>query len=70
MSNESTNGRFNVANIDWWTWGISGGFVLIFVIAALINIDAVSKFVTAGFAWACDFFGAFWQVLLLATFLL
>lgn len=70
MSNESTNGRFNVANIDWWTWGISGGFVLIFVIAALINIDAVSKFVTAGFAWACDLFGAFWQVLLLATFLL
>lgn len=44
MSNESTNGRFNVANIDWWTWGISGGFVLIFVIAALINIDAAHLF--------------------------
>ncbi len=70
MSKESTEGRFNASSIDWWTWGISGGFILLFIIAALINIDAVSVFVSTGFAWACDFFGAFWQLLLLATFLL
>jgi glycine betaine transporter len=70
MSEESARGKFNAASIDWWTWGISGGFVLIFVIAALINIDAVTNFVNVGYAWACDYFGAFWQVLVFLTFLL
>lgn len=60
----------NQKKIDWWTWGISGGLVLLFVIAALINIDVVSKFVNASFAWCCNWFGAFWQVLMLATFVL
>lgn len=56
--------------MDWWTFGISGGFFVIFVIASLINLDAVSGFVNAGFNWSVKWFGAFWQILVLLTFLI
>ncbi len=57
-------------DIDWPVFGLSGGIVVIFVIAALINIDFVSKAVNASFAFSCNYFGAYWQVLLLLTFLI
>jgi len=60
----------NKKGIDWTVFGISGGFMLVFVIAALINIDLVSQWVNTGFALSCKYFGAFWQVLLLGTFVI
>lgn len=56
--------------IDWMVFGLSGGIVFVFVVAALVNIDAVSKLVNSSFAFSCKYFGAFWQVLLLATFVI
>lgn len=56
--------------IDWWTFGLSGGIVLLFVVFALINMDAVSGFVNASFAGSVKWFGALWQVLLFLTFVL
>jgi glycine betaine transporter len=41
----------------------------LFVLAAFINIESVSSFVNTSFAFSVKYFGAFWQVLLLATFI-
>jgi glycine betaine transporter len=57
-------------SVDWPVFGVSGGIVLIFVIAALINLKFVSGAVNASFAFSCKYFGAYWQVLLLATFVI
>jgi choline/carnitine/betaine transport len=46
----------------------SGGFVTSFVVLALIDLELVSSLVGNGARLASDLFGAFWQVLLLATF--
>ena len=56
--------------IDWAVFGWSGGIVLAFVVAALVNIDFVSGMVNKGFGFSCKYFGAYWQVLLLMTFLI
>lgn len=35
---------------------------------SFIDLDAISSFVNVSFDWSVTFFGAFWQVLMLATF--
>lgn len=54
--------------IDWPVFNISGGLLVLFVILSVINVEAVSKFVSAGFDLSIRYFGAYWQLLLLATF--
>ncbi|MBY6201437.1 BCCT family transporter [Maritalea mobilis] len=49
---------------------ISGGFIALFGFAALIDLDALSGAVDWGFNIAATYFGLYWQVLLLATFLI
>ncbi|MDA5557755.1 BCCT family transporter [Shimia sp. MMG029] len=49
---------------------ISGGFIAIFCIAALVNLQALSAAVDWGFNVSATYFGLYWQVLLLATFLI
>ncbi|RJG09002.1 BCCT family transporter [Pseudomonas cavernicola] len=55
--------------IDWPLFIISGGFLLAFLVAALVDIDSVSGLVNTLFAWSTKFFGLYWQVLMLLTFL-
>lgn len=57
-------------NIDMPLLWITGSFVLIFCLAALFNMGLLSKVVDVGFAYSLKFFGLYWQVLLLATFLI
>ncbi|SHI19378.1 BCCT family transporter [Ferrimonas marina] len=47
---------------------LSGGGVLLFALAALLDIDLVSGLVNQGFGFATRYFGAYWQLLMLATF--
>ena len=56
--------------IDWPVFIISGGILLAFVVAAIIDLEAVSTMVNAAFGFSCKYFGAYWQVLLLATFVI
>ena len=49
---------------------ICGGFITLFCLAALISLDGLSSLVDIGFAWSAKYFGLYWQVLLLATFLI
>ncbi len=59
---------FLPVGVDWAVFGISGGFVIVFVLMAMIDIDALSKLVNTAFAWSTKLFGAYWQILLLLTF--
>ncbi len=49
---------------------LSGGFFVLFVIAALIDLDWLNNAVNTAFGWSATAFGAYWQVLLLATFII
>ena len=66
MSNEI---RATGAEIDWPVFMISGGFIVAFVGLAIVDIDLLSDIVNAGFSIATTYFGAYWQGLLLLTFL-
>ena len=57
-----------LSQIDWPVLAISGGLLVMFIIASLVNVDFVSKFVNTSFTLSIKYFGAFWQVLLLGTF--
>ncbi|WP_433872503.1 BCCT family transporter [Saccharopolyspora sp. CA-218241] len=48
---------------------ISGGLLVAFVVAAVVAPTATGDAVTAAFTASADLFGPYWQVLLLATFL-
>ncbi|AIC93527.1 BCCT family transporter [Shouchella lehensis] len=56
--------------LDWPVFAISGGFLLVFVIASLANADFVGNLINTAFAWSSLNFGAFWQVLMILTFLI
>ena len=49
---------------------ISGGFIALFCLMALIDLDTLSAMVDWGFNFSATYFGLYWQVLLLATFLI
>ena len=60
----------NSAGIDWPVLWISGGFFTLFVIMYIINGDLVANLVNQSFAFSIKYFGSFWQLLLLATFII
>jgi len=68
MVENSTKAPRNTLDIDWLTFVLSGGFLVLFVLTALIDIDGLSAMVNVAFAWSTRLFGAYWQFLLLATF--
>ena len=49
---------------------ISGGFIALFCLLALVDLDLLSSLVDQGFNISATYFGLYWQVLLLATFLI
>ncbi len=49
---------------------ITGGFILAFCALALIDLEVLSAVVDWGFALSARLFGLYWQLLLLATFLI
>lgn len=49
---------------------ITGGFIAIFCLIALFDLDLLSSLVDTGFAWSARLFGLYWQILLLATFVI
>jgi glycine betaine transporter len=68
MADQNTTKRVEALGIDWLTFVLSGGFLVLFVLTALIDIDSLSATVNIAFAWSTRMFGAYWQLLLLATF--
>lgn len=58
-----------LAGVDMPVFILSGGFIVAFVGMAMLDINVLSSLVSNGAAWASKYFGAYWQLLLLATFL-
>lgn len=56
------------SQVDWPVFILSGGLITLFVGMALVDIDTLSAVVKVSFSWATKYFGAYWQLLMLATF--
>lgn len=63
-----TNSGFG--RVDKPLFAITGGFILLFCAYALMDIEGLSAAVDWGFGVSAQYFGLYWQVLLLATFLI
>ncbi len=55
--------------VDWPVFLLSGGFIMLFVVVALVDMTLLSTIVNVAYQFCITNFGAYWQVLLLATFL-
>ncbi|GAB4075157.1 BCCT family transporter [Barrientosiimonas marina] len=53
---------------DWTVFAVSGGFLILFVILSFISNDAVGNSITVLFDYAAEYFGGYWQLLLLGNF--
>ncbi|RKL66317.1 BCCT transporter [Salipaludibacillus neizhouensis] len=51
--------------IEWPVFLISGGSLVLFVIASFISVEWIANFVESTFTWSATYFGAFWQVFML-----
>ena len=56
-------------SIHWPVFIGSGGILLAFVLFSFVYLDLVSAFVNTGFNLSIRYFGAYWQFLVLATFI-
>ncbi|MGB0968334.1 MAG: BCCT family transporter [Halocynthiibacter sp.] len=65
---DQTNTEKGSVNIP--LFAISGGFIALFCAVAIIDIVTLSAYIDWGFNIAATYFGLYWQVLLLATFLI
>ena len=68
--NEKTSGSGQLDHINKPLFAITGGFIVLFCLVALFDLDLLSGMVDASFAFSAKYFGLYWQVLLLATFLI
>ncbi|ETX16407.1 BCCT transporter [Roseivivax halodurans JCM 10272] len=56
--------------IDKPLLAVTGAFIALFCALALIDIETLSSLIDSGFGAAARYFGLYWQLLLLATFLI
>ncbi|WP_287439719.1 BCCT family transporter, partial [Reinekea sp.] len=59
-----------LADVDMPVFLISGGALVLFALLTLYDIDMMSNWVNTSFAASTKLFGAYWQVLLLLTFVI
>lgn len=55
--------------MDWPVFLYSGGILLAFVLFSIIKLDLVSDLMNTGFDLSIRYFGAYWQFLVFATFI-
>ncbi|UOQ84791.1 BCCT family transporter [Gracilibacillus salinarum] len=55
--------------LDWIAFSISGGLLILFVIASLVDDKLVGQLINDSFSFTAKYFGAYWQVLLLVMFI-
>ena len=59
-----------LVNVNKPLFAATGGFIILFCLLALVSIDTLSAMVDWGFNFSATYFGLYWQVLLLSTFLI
>jgi len=70
MSDSTKNTGLFSGGTDKALFAITGGFIALFCAYAFFDIDGLSALVDSSFAFSAKYFGLYWQVLLLATFLI
>ena len=73
MAEQRHYGAGHKSGNDWgdpWVLGISAGFILMFIGLSVYDVDLVSQLVGAGFTWTAKYLGAYFQLLLLLTFVI
>src|SRR5690606_30050664 len=63
-------GRSALQRINRPLFALPGGLILLFCLYALVDLDRLSAAVDWGFAVSAKYFGLYWQILMLATFLI
>ncbi|WP_087019721.1 BCCT family transporter [Thaumasiovibrio subtropicus] len=69
-SAQETANLFQKLQLSNPTFQLSSAFFIVFVLLAVTNAPLLSTLVNTGFNLATTYFGAFWQVLLLANFVI
>lgn len=69
VSDSAQHPSANVAmsNVDWVVVSISVGAFVAFILAALIDLDAVGQGVSSAMSWISDVFGSFFSLLVFAN---
>ncbi len=67
MHVETPSDTLGLKNPAFW---YSGGFIIAFVLMAIFAEERLGKLINIGFSWSATVFGPFWQILLLATFVI
>ena len=62
--------KLHNSGVDVPLFFITSGFIALFCLVAVINLEMLSSMVDVGFAWSAKYFGLYWQLLLLATFII
>ncbi len=65
---DSSSPSSGAPGIEWLTFGLSGGLLLLFVLFAAADLEGLTALVGTTFSWSTRLFGAYWQLLMLATF--
>jgi choline-glycine betaine transporter len=68
MANTAVEGQQGFGHINKPLFFVTGGFIALFCLIAIFDLDWLSSMVDVGFAWSAKWFGLYWQLLLLATF--
>ncbi|MDB2384677.1 BCCT family transporter, partial [Endozoicomonas sp.] len=70
-SKHNTKNLFGLLDgVDLSVFFISGGVLVLFAISALYDIEQVTHVINTSFSASTMYFGAYWQILLLMTFLI
>ena len=64
---EASSDTLGLKNPAFW---YSGGFIIAFVLMAIFAEERLATIIDLGFTWSAKVFGPFWQILLLATFVI
>ncbi|HKK84858.1 MAG TPA: BCCT family transporter, partial [Roseovarius sp.] len=67
---QTQGGQGHLHHINKPLFAITGGFIAAFCLVALYDLDLLSGMVDSSFAFSAKYFGLYWQILLLATFLI
>ena len=70
MSSDQVAAPAGFAGVNKPVFALTGGFIAIFCVLALVSLETLSAWVDSGFGWSVRFFGLYWQILLFATFVI
>src|SRR6056297_244102 len=70
ITHKNTASSGGLHHINKPLFAITGGFLALFCLIALYDLDLLSRMVDASFAFSAKYFGLYWQLLLLGTFLM